>query len=281
MAKEFVLTDENYYSAEANKHYCSASQFKQFVGYPFHERCEYATLAELNGEYERPKSNALLFGSYVDTALTEPENLEQFVKDHPEIISSRGATAGQLKSEFKLADKMIEKLKSDKKCMALLSGNHQTIMVGTIFGMDFKIKMDSYKEGKFIVDLKTTEDIYKSYYSKGQGHMSFIEYFDYITQLAIYQEIVRQNTGETLPVYIVAVSKEDEPNIQAIWIDNETLHDRIYGNEFQDGIANDIARIKGLKDGSIKPEKCGKCYWCRKNKVVDKIIDWRELLGEV
>ena len=279
--KKFVLSDDNYYSVDANKRYCSVSQLKSFIGTPSQLGCEYKALKEVNGEYERPQTDALLVGSYVDTALLEPAKMESFKELHPEMISTRGVTAGQVKAEFKIADRMIEKVKGDKKCMALLDGNHQTIMTGELWGLPFKIKMDSYRENKFIADLKTCEDIYKGYYAKGLGTLSFIEYFDYILQGAIYQEIVRQNTGKTLPFYIVAVSKQkDEPDIQAIWIDNETLKRKLFGDELADGLQNEITRVRQLKKGEIEPCKCGKCVLCRQSKVVDKIIDWRELLGD-
>ena len=112
--------------------------------------------------------------------------------------------------------------------------------------------------------------------------MSFIEYFDYILQGAIYQEIVRQNTGQKLPFYIVAVSKQkDEPDLQAIWIDNESLKRKLFGDELAPGLADEITRVRMIKNGEIEPCRCGKCLLCRQTKVVDKIIDWRELLGEV
>ena len=54
------LTDENYYSQEANMQYMSASQFKSF------RKCESAALAELRGEWGKKDTLALRVGSYVD-----------------------------------------------------------------------------------------------------------------------------------------------------------------------------------------------------------------------
>ena len=54
------LTNENYFSKEADMEYMSVSQFKAF------EQCEAAALASVKGEWERPKTTALLVGSYVD-----------------------------------------------------------------------------------------------------------------------------------------------------------------------------------------------------------------------
>ena len=47
------LTNRNYYGKSANQAFMSVSQFKQF------QKCEAMALAELSGEYERPKSRAI------------------------------------------------------------------------------------------------------------------------------------------------------------------------------------------------------------------------------
>ena len=58
-----ILTNENYFSKEADMEYMSVSQFKAF------EQCEAAALASVKGEWERTKTTALLVGSYVDAHL--------------------------------------------------------------------------------------------------------------------------------------------------------------------------------------------------------------------
>ena len=52
-------------------------------------------------------------------------------------------------------------------------------------------------------------------------------------------------------------------------------------DELAPGLADEITRVRMIKNGEIEPCRCGKCLLCRQTKVVDKIIDWRELLGEV
>lgn len=272
------LDDSNYYSPEMNKAYCSVSQFKSFYGL---DGCEAKAMAEIRGEYERPKSDALLLGSYVDCALTEPENLEKFREEHPEMISSRGATKGLLKSEFIRADAMIERVKKDKKMMMYLNGEHQTIMTGNLFGLDFKIKMDSYIPHKAIVDLKTVESLRKLYYHPTKGKCTFVDYFDYILQGAVYQEVVFQNTGERLPFILACVSKESVTDLGLIWIDNDTLHERIYGSEFSAGIAEQVNQIRLLKSGEVEPIRCEHCDYCLPTKVISKPIHYLELMGEL
>lgn len=268
------LTNENYFSVESNKHYMSVSQLKNFIGTPFMPGCEKRALAEINGEYEREKSTALLVGSYVDAALTGgKEELEKFVTENPQIISSKGATKGQLKTDYKQADLMIDRVKRDKFFMRTLEGEHQVIMTGEIFGVPFKIKMDVYKEGKYITDLKTAESLTKLYYADGRK-MNFMEFLRYDIQGAIYQEIVRQNTGKTLPFYLSCVSKEKVPDLGVFQIDNETLAETLASLE------DDIKYVQMLKNGEVEPRECGCCDYCKEHKIITKPINWLDLGDE-
>lgn len=271
---DFVLTQENYHGLESNKLFCSKSQFLDFYGI---DGCEARAMARINGVFEEPKSDALTLGSYVDCLLTEPQNKDAFIAEHPEIISSRGATKGLLKAEYQRADTMVDRVRKDAKLMSALDGEHQVIMTGNIFGLPFKIKMDSYIENKAIVDLKTVESLHKTYYT-ANGRVSFVEYFDYILQGAIYQEIVFQNTGQKLPFFLACVSKESIPDIALIYIDNDTLHNRIYGNELSEGIARECEQIRLLKSGEVEPIRCERCAYCLPTKRIDKPISYTDLI---
>ena len=85
-------------------------------------------------------------------------------------------------------------------------------MTGELFGAKWKIKMDSYIPHEAIVDLKVVQKLRDVSYKNG-WKQSFIEKWGYDLQLGIYQEIVRQNTGESLPCIIAAVDKQE----YALW----------------------------------------------------------------
>ena len=275
-----LLTNDNYFGKEMDMKYLSVSQFKNFAGAPFKEGCEFRALAELKGEYEREPSVALLVGSYTDCLLTEPHLLEKFENENKDIFKYKKPENG-LKKDFLVAKQMASRVKQDKKFMAYMDGEHQKIYTGTLFGVEWKIEPDTINfEKGFISDLKTCESIRKGYWTP-DGRMNFIEYFDYVLQAAIYQEIVFQNTGKRLPFYICAISKEEDTDFEVIYLDNETLHDRIYGNEFQEGIANQVNAIRIVKNGEVEPCRCGSCSWCRKHKSIKKPIHFTELLGEI
>ena len=95
-----VLTQENYFSKEANTEYMSVSQFKAF------EECEAQALhnIEIGGENE---TIAFLEGKLFEAWVSGDRQL--FMSKHPELISSRGPTAGQLKAEFNKVIKAAEK----------------------------------------------------------------------------------------------------------------------------------------------------------------------------
>ena len=135
------LNSDNYYSSDANMEYMSASQFKSFLN------CEAGTLAELRREYGRAEpSKDMMIGSYIDAHFSG--ELEKFCAEHPEIVSSRGSSKGQLKAEYQAANGIIDRISRDKMMMKYLSGESQKIMTGEIAGVPFKIKMESYHPGK-------------------------------------------------------------------------------------------------------------------------------------
>lgn len=274
--KKEELTNENYFDLEMGKKYCSVSQLKSFIGSAGQRPCEERAIAEMNGEYIRPVSDSLLLGSLVDCLLTEPKKYESFIESHPEMFSSKGPTKGELKAAYKIGLTMVDRCKRDSFFMKTLEGDKQTIMTGEIEKVPFKIKMDAYKEGKYITDLKTCRSITESFYNPISGmRESFIVFYDYILQGAIYQEIVYQNTGKKLPFFISAVSKENVPDIEVIQIDNQTLADRL------DAVRDQIKNVGLLKAGKIEPCKCGECEYCREKKVLKKPINWVELAGEI
>ena len=98
-----ILTNENYYSNEANWEYMSVSQYKQF------RKCEATAMAELNGKWKQPKSTALLVGSYVDSWFEG--TLDEFTLQNPEIFKKDGT----LKVDYIQAEEIIRKLTEDKQ----------------------------------------------------------------------------------------------------------------------------------------------------------------------
>lgn len=220
-----ILTPENYYSPEANFEYMSVSQFKDFSGTYGQVGCEARAMAKLRGEYQEEKTTALLVGSYVDSYFEGPESLERFKSENPEIFTQKG----ELRAEYKKADTIIQRIESDEYFMQCMSGEKQVIMTAEIFGIPWKIKIDSYLKDIVITDLKIVESIKKMKWVRDLGYLDFIRFWGYDTQGAIYQETVRQNTGKRLPFYIAAASKEPTTDIEVIHVQENFLREAMHG----------------------------------------------------
>lgn len=262
-----LLTPDGYYGRQANREYMSASQLKSFLGTPGIPACEERAVAELDGRHVRPASNALTVGSYVDVMLTGTEDEQhEFRESHPEMFSSRGPTKGRLKSEYRAADDMIARAFADADnggiFMRALAGRRQEVVTGEICGHAFKARLDVLGDG-FITDLKTVESVNKRYYN--EGWWDFVGWWGYDLQGAIYQELVFQRTGERLPFYIAALSKQVPCDIDLLQVPQDRLDEAIARVT-----PEALDRIAALKAGEAEPERCGRCDWCRMTKVIRK-----------
>ena len=101
------------------------------------------------------------------------------------------------------------------------------------------------------------------HYREGEGRLNWIEYWQYDLQLAIYQEIVRQNTGKLLPCYILGATKEETPDLCLFKLPQEVM------NVALDIFRPKLPEIADVKSGKVKPEMCGTCSFCRENKVLN------------
>lgn len=249
-----ILTSENYFSPEANRAYMSVSQYKTFAD------CEARAIAELNGDYQRETTVALLVGSYVDAHFES--TLDIFKAQHPEIFTRQG----DLKSEYRQAEYIIERITRDQLFMKYMAGEKQVIKTGEIDGVPFKTKIDSYHPDKCIVDLKVMRD-FQSIYKPGEGRLNFIEAWGYDIQGAVYQAI----EGHSLPFYIAAATKEKEPDLAVIHIPQPNLDVQL------EIVKANVHRFHDLKQGIGEPIRCEKCDYCKRTKVLDRIIDMEEL----
>lgn len=270
------LTDDNYYSQEANWQYMSASQFKSF------RKCEAAAMAELRGEWCRKETSALLVGSYVDAYFSN--ELEQFKDSHPELFKRDGS----LKAEFQNAHSIAERLGRDELARMLLSGKHQVIKTGRIADVWYKTKADSLltsrqveaickkfpqvKElvpfgGAMIVDLKCMRDFNPIWDEDVHEKVSFVNFWGYDIQGAIYQAVDKR----MCPFVIVGVTKEAEPDITAIHIPDEDLSFALADVEALS------PRYAAIKRGDIAPVGCGKCAYCRSVKRLEGITHYKKI----
>ena len=264
-----TLNEGNYFSVEANKEYMSVSQFKDFSGTYGFPGCEEAAMAKMNGKYEEPSSDALLIGSYVDSYFEG--TLDRFKDKHPELFTK----GGTLYAKYAHADEMIKRVEQDEVFMAYMSGEKQVIMEGELFGTKWKIKIDSYLPDTGIVDLKVMKTLTEPKWIRDVGYLDFIRYWGYDIQGAVYQEIVRQNTGKRLPFFIAGISKEKVTNFEVIHVNDVYLDEAMKTVEFN------IAHILDVKHGKVEPIRCNKCGYCISTKKLTGAIGIPDLLEAV
>ncbi|MFG6393928.1 MAG: PD-(D/E)XK nuclease-like domain-containing protein [Lachnospiraceae bacterium] len=263
------LTTENYYSQGANQEYMSVSQFKDFAGTYGKLSCEFAALEKLEERWEDEKTTALMVGSYADAYFEG--TLDKFKDKNPSLFKRDG----NLKAEYVKANEIIARIERDNYFMKYMSGQKQVIMTGELFGAKWKIKIDSYIPKVAVVDLKVMASITELKWIKDIGYLDFVRYWGYDIQGAVYQEIVRQNTGEKLPFYIAAATKEKEPDIRIIHVTDNYLKEAL-------GIVEaNMPRILRVKSGEETPDRCELCDCCRHNRVLKKPISIADLIAGI
>lgn len=246
------LTNSNYFSKAAMSGYWSVSQFKEF------DRCEASGLATARGEYIREETDALLMGKYVDAYFSGESG--EFRERYADVMYKRD---GSLYAKFERCEAIVEAVKRQPKMMEYLEGDKQVIITGSLFGVDWKAKLDVFN-GERIVDLKCVKD-FADVYEEGFGRRSWIEYWGYDIQGAIYQALVKQNTGKTVPFYLAAVTKEIVPDVALIQIPQHVLDTAFKVVESK------IDHFDLVKSGDLKPTRCGKCTYCKVTKVIEDV----------
>ena len=249
-----ILNADNYHSSEANGAYWSVSQFKDF------NRCEACGLAKILGEYEQEETDALLIGSYVDAYFSGTDELDRFIAEHGDKMYLKSGKG--LLAKFQHANVIIDRVEADPLMMEYLTGDHQTILTADLFGVSWKAKFDVYNEQR-IVDLKCVKD-FGNIFDEGYGYRSWLEYWGYDIQGAVYQRIEQIVTGrgEPLPFYIAAVTKEKTPDIKVVHIPQHIL-DAALGL-----VEAKIERFDLIKSGEVEPIRCEKCDYCKQTKVL-------------
>lgn len=250
------LTQRNYFSQKASREYMSVSQFKSFL------RCPAAALAELNGEYTPERGRALILGSFVDEMLTgTKKSQEKFIEENRSELFKKNDDPY---ADVEQAMETVERVKKQPLMMHYLGGKHQKIMTGEIEGVPFKIKMDSYKPGEFVADLK-----YMASLRSPNLFTPMVEYWGYDFQAACYQEIVYQNIGKRLPFYFVVATKEKPAHLAVGQISQWNI------DKAMETVRANIVRFQKIKTGELEAERCEdySCDYCTSTKIIAEPID--------
>lgn len=288
------ISKDNYYDI---KDVLSASVIKSF------ENCEEAALATIRGDYARPASTALLVGSYIDAAIDSEEELDKFRASHPEIFNSR---TGELKSEYRHAEEVVQRCKSDQLFRSLTcdvpSDGHQYIVLGSIvtdangnsipckgkldflLSADYLLKLadmfpgwaDYFKScasaGGLIVDLKSAASTDEQWSDDAGCRIPWVQAWHYDRQLAVYRELYRQMSGKVLSVLVMVATKEPAPSLLPLTIDSGTLDEGLAEAQAMAPRAWEL-----MTSDNPAPRRCEKCAWCRSTRNLSALgpIDFR------
>lgn len=253
----FNLTYDNYFSVEADKYYMSVSQYKNF------QKCSAKAMNDLNFDINEHKE------SFIEGELFEALTIgdkDLFFAQHPELISSQGPTKGQLKTNYKKVLKAAEKFNEQEFFKEIINGSKkQVILTGVINGIKIKGKLDLLNlERKLIPDIKCMANFNDEWDKKEKCYKPWYYTYDYVLQLAVYQELVRQNFGVECNVCLLAATKEETPDISAPAFNNKLLNIEL--EEF----SNNIIYYDKIKKGLEPVVRCECCDFCKQTKIINK-----------
>ena len=263
------ITHETYHSNEAGKKYMSVSRYKAI------KECESKSMAELNGEWEDDNKKVYFLGEYLHKWNEGKKEFQSFIDKNISDIYKGKNNAGDRYKDIIIMDKCIETIKNDKVAMMSLEGEKEVIITEELFGIPFKIMIDSLNhEKKAFTDLKTTRDIQKTYWNdENKERENFIIKWGYDIQLAVYAEILRRHLKmdkHYIP-HILAVSKTDPPDKELIYMPREDIEPIL------DRIELDIPRVYDVWKGNAEPKGCGRCEYCLSKKKLKEAVYYMDI----
>ena len=263
------LLGEDYYSAASARQYWSISQYKRF------RECEARALAELEGEWEDQRDNtALLVGNMVHSYFESPEAHKKFMDENADaMISKAGKTKGQLKADFLVGQRMIERLEADKQFMDYYVGQKEVAVTGEIEGVEFKGKIDCLNVEKgYFVDIKTTKsDIDSMVWVQDEAsgrniQVRWFEAWGYVLQMAAYKKMLKEQYGKEFTPVIYAVTKESTPDTRAIVFQSQEKLDYELSE-----LSMLIKRLDDVKKGKEEAKPCGHCEYCKTKALSQRV----------
>jgi hypothetical protein len=281
------LTQDNYYSIEADREYMSCSQYDGWL------ECEAKQLAKIQGRWTDNPCEAFLVGNFFHSYFEGAEAHEKFKQENFNSIFKTKTTKDKktgietvvitgMYAPYEKALQMIGVAEKDELIKALIQmpGENEMIMSGKLFGIvPWRIKLDKYvADGRLIIDWKTCASITEMQWnSERREHETFIDTYGYMRRAAIYSEIEKQfSRQEKDPHFIiVAISKQDPPDKEVL----ELNHKQRY--EYELSIVQDkLGRILAVKEGRQLPRRCGHCDYCRATKKLTEIKPYYKLMPE-
>ena len=263
------LLGKDYYSVDSARRYWSISQYKRF------RECEARALAELEGEWEDQRDNtALLVGNMVHSYFESPEAHKKFMDENADaMISKAGKTKGQLKADFLVGQRMIERLEADSQFMDYYVGQKEVAVTGEIEGVEFKGKIDCLNVEKgYFVDIKTTKsDIDSMVWVQDEAsgrniQVRWFEAWGYVLQMAAYKKMLKEQSGKEITPVIYSVTQESTPDTRAIVFQSQEKLDYELSE-----LSMLIKHLDDVKKGKEEAKPCGHCEYCKTKALSQRV----------
>ena len=267
------LTDDNYYQ---DTKYLSNSTVGEYID------CSARAEAKRKGEFEEAKFKLpFAIGHYFESLLNNDSARVIETEEYKELMLNKADKSGNRKQNASavLCHSMHERCSKNALFMRFNEGVNEQIFTGEIHGVLFRIKVDFLNsKGGYFTDKKSTkanlkpieiidEDgdtitvlDFEEFDWKDGKKRPFYEHFDYIMQLAIYQEILRQNFDILLQPILNVASKVKPFRYQTLFIDKNDI--RL--SEKLDLLEEYISFVGTVRAGDTAPKRCEKstCEYC-------------------
>ena len=201
------------------------SRFKHFLDSPAH--------LVAYDRAERQESHALLFGDALHTLCLEgtgvfhdsfsvlPEGIDRRTKEGKALYQEYQATGKKLitQEDYDRICNMEVNLRSNELIQPMMSGgSNEVTLVGELFGVKVKARLDRITEGGDIIDLKSVNDI-----PKRRNFRSTVFSFKYHIQAAYYSMLLEEITGKRPKFFFIAMEKNDPYSVRVFTLDETFL----------------------------------------------------------
>lgn len=197
------------------------SRFKHFLDSPAH--------LVAYDKAEREASHALLFGDALHTLCLEgtgvfhesfrvlPEGLDRRTKEGKALYLEYQASGKKLitQDDYDTICNMEVNLRKDELIMPMMNGgSNEVTLVGELFGVKVKARLDRITEGGDIIDLKSMNDI-----PKRRNFRSTVFTYKYYIQAAYYSLLLQEITGKRPKFYFIAMEKNAPFSVRVFTLD--------------------------------------------------------------
>lgn len=220
------------------------SRFKHFLDSPAH--------LVAYDKAEREDSPALLFGDALHTLCLEgtgvfhdsftvlPDGIDRRTKEGKLLYASYQSTGKKLISQedYDRICNMEVNLRRDELIRPMMQGgSNEVTLVGELFGVNVKARLDRITEGGDIIDLKSMNDI-----PKRRNFRSTVFSFKYNIQAAFYSLLLEEITGKRPKFYFIAMEKNAPFSVRVFTLDETFMQKGI--DEVKKGLAYYKACVK-------------------------------------